>query len=241
MGSIPKIIHYCWFGNGKKPKDTVKFIKTWKKHLPDYEIIEWNESNFDINCNNYVKQAYEQKKYAFVSDYARIKALYEHGGIYFDTDVEVLKSFDDLLNLESFLGFEEGNYIATSVMGFEKGFLFLEEFIKYYDSINFISDNSKADTTTNVQVLTKMLKQKNLILNGKTQLLEGGIKIFSREYFSPYDYISCRDYTTKKSYAVHHFSLSWLPRTVKIKRVLKTVISKVFGEKFIFRIRKYLS
>ena len=122
MNKIPKKIHYCWFGGNPLPKETVEYIKSWKKYCPDYEIIEWNESNFDINRNLYIKQAYEAKKYAFVSDYVRVFALYKYGGIYLDTDVEVFKDFNDLLDNESFWGFEQENYIATSTIGAKKGF-----------------------------------------------------------------------------------------------------------------------
>ena len=114
---IPKIIHYCWFGGKEKPKQVKKCIESWKKHLSDYQIIEWSEKNFDVNQFQYTKDAYAAKKYAFVSDVARVKALLEYGGIYFDTDVEVFKSFDDILDTKCLLGFEEGNYIATSMMG----------------------------------------------------------------------------------------------------------------------------
>ena len=113
MSKIPKIIHYCWFGRGEKPEIVKRCINSWKENLKDYEIIEWNENNFDININNYVKEAYENKKYAFVSDYVRVYALYNMGGIYFDTDVEVFKSLDEFLQEDSFWGFEEKDYIAT--------------------------------------------------------------------------------------------------------------------------------
>src|SRR5574344_1059503 len=114
--AIPKIIHYCWFGNNPKSEEIQKYINSWKTYMPDYEIIEWNESNFDVNKLKYTKQAYEMKKYAFVSDVARIEALYEYGGIYFDTDVEVFKSFDNKLNNSCVLGSKEKEYIATRMM-----------------------------------------------------------------------------------------------------------------------------
>ena len=115
--SIPKIIHYCWFGNNEKPNIVKKCIASWKEHLKEYEIIEWNEKTFDINSNKFVKEAYEKGMYAFVSDYVRVYALYNYGGIYLDTDVEVKKSFNDLLDNDSIWGFEEKNFIATSTIG----------------------------------------------------------------------------------------------------------------------------
>ena len=118
---IPKTIHYCWFGRGEKPKLVKKCIESWKKHLPDYALVEWNENNFDVSQNDFVRQAYAHRNFAFVSDYARAKALYEHGGIYFDTDVEVLQSFDAFLHHMFFVGFEEKNFVGTCVMGAQKG------------------------------------------------------------------------------------------------------------------------
>ena len=106
MDKIPRMIHYCWFGNGEKPKFICDCINTWKAVLNDYEIVEWNESNFDVNSNIFVKQAYESGKYAFVSDYARFWILYNYGGLYFDTDVEVIKSFDEILSKGPYMGFE---------------------------------------------------------------------------------------------------------------------------------------
>ena len=129
MNKIPKVIHYCWFGKNKLSKSAKKCIKSWKKHLPNYEIIEWNENNFDINCNEYVREAYKSKKYAFVSDYARIYALYNYGGIYMDTDVEVIKSLDKFLCNDAFAGLENEYSIQTAVMGCCKGNLLFKEFL----------------------------------------------------------------------------------------------------------------
>ena len=114
---IPKVIHYCWFGKNPLPDDAKKCIESWKKYCPDYEIIEWNESNYDITKNKYMESAYKEKKWAFVSDYARVDVIYQYGGIYLDTDVEVKKSFNDLLDNDSIWGFEEKNFIATSTIG----------------------------------------------------------------------------------------------------------------------------
>ena len=111
---IPKKIHYCWFGRGEKPKLAKKCIESWKKYCPDYEIVEWNEDNFDINQNEYTKYCYNNKKFAFLSDYARLMVVYKEGGIYFDTDVEVVRSFDDLLNNKAFVGFETDEYVKAA-------------------------------------------------------------------------------------------------------------------------------
>ena len=130
---IPKIIHYCWFGQKKLPKDIIKYIDSWKKYCPDYKIIEWNEKNFDINTNQWTKQAYESGKYAFVSDYVRLNAMYEYGGIYFDTDIELIKNIDNFLDCKVLLGFEgNDSAIGTGMMGFEKGNNFLKELLEEY-------------------------------------------------------------------------------------------------------------
>ena len=156
---IPRIIHYCWFGKGEKPKIVLKCIESWKKHLHDYEIKEWNEENFDINCNTYVSEAYKMRKYAFVSDYVRVYALFNYGGIYLDTDVEVFKPFDDLLSHETFWGFEQENYIATSTIGSMKGNNLIKIFLDKYTIKGFIKDDGTQDDQTNVAIITKMLEK----------------------------------------------------------------------------------
>ena len=134
---IPKIIHYCWFGGNPLPESAHNFIKSWKKFNPDYKIKEWNESNFDVHCCRYVEEAYNAKKWAFVSDYARFHALYNEGGIYFDTDIKVLKSFDDLLDCGAFFGFG-WKTLTLPVFGASKGLNCFKLILDYYNSRNFI-------------------------------------------------------------------------------------------------------
>ena len=226
---IPKIIHYCWFGGNPLPKSAIKCINSWRKFCPDYEIIEWNEKNFDVSVNKYVKEAYDAKKYAFVSDYARLYALYTHGGIYLDTDVEVLKSFDDLLENNGVFGFEEKNFVATSFMAVSPKNDLIKEFLDTYSNRIFKNTDGKIDTTTNVDVLTKMLCSKGLIQNNVEQEFEGNI-IFPKEYFSPYDYIKSINNSTKNTYCIHWYDVSWLPLS---KRIIKTVAKpfhRIFGD-----------
>ena len=160
--SIPKIIHYCWFGGNEKPSKIKKCIESWKKFMPEFDIIEWNESNFDINALQYTKQAYEMKKYAFVSDVARLKALSMYGGIYFDTDVEVFKNFTQLLDERCILGFEEEEYIATSMMAAEPNNTLINRFLKIYDNIPFLDEEGNIIEGTNVSKLTDLLVEKGL-------------------------------------------------------------------------------
>ncbi len=228
---IPKIIHYCWFGGNPLPQDAQQFIKSWKKHLPDYKIIEWNEENFDINCNQYCKEAYEAKKYAFVSDLARLHALCNYGGIYFDTDVEVLKSLDDLLIHKAFGGFENINSIGTAVIGCEKGFNLFEEFLDVYKDKKFLNDDGTYDNTANVVYLTQICEKNGFKANNQKQNVNG-FMIYPKEYFSPKDYDVDKIITTPNSYTIHHFAYSWFSKE-EAKRHKKAVFFRnAFGRKF---------
>ncbi len=233
--TIPKIIHYCWFGRGDKPNDVLNYIENWKRMLPHYQIIEWNEDNFNINSNRYVKEAYEAKKYAFVSDYARLFALYNHGGIYLDTDVEIFKNFDDLLGNDVVLGFEEKNYIATSTICACKQSEFINEFMQIYHNISFIFANGKCNLTTNVTKITSLLEQYGLITNGENQRLNFNdtekITVLDRYKFSPYDYLSQINYSNDSSYAVHHFGATWASSSFKYTKIIKGFIIKLLGSK----------
>ena len=225
---INKVIHYCWFGRGEKPEIVKKCIQSWKETLIGYEIIEWNEDNFDISANDYVKEAYEAEKYAFVSDYVRVYALYNHGGIYLDTDVEVFKSFDDLLESDSIWGFEEKNYIATSTIGAKKGNKIIGEFLQLYKDRKFIKEDGSYDDFTNVAMVTEMLEKKGLKMNGEYQEIDGAT-FYPQTYFSPYDYINCRKLITDNTYCMHHFHKSWLPWNIRIKSNLKRMLAKIIG------------
>ena len=227
--SIPKIIHYCWFGGNEKPSKIKKCIESWKKFMPEFEIIEWNESNFDINALQYTKQAYEMKKYAFVSDVARLKALSMYGGIYFDTDVEVFKNFTPLLDEQCILGFEEEEYIATSMMAVEPNHKLINKFLKIYDNIPFLDKKRIIIEGTNVSKLTDLLVEKGLKRENIYQKLDDNISIYPKEYFSPYVYPYGIYQITDNSYCVHHFFVSWQSKTVLLKRYLKMVIAKLIG------------
>jgi hypothetical protein len=238
---IPKKIHYCWFGGKEKPGIVNKCIGTWKKNLPNYEIIEWNENNFNIDLNSYVKEAYHVGKYAFVSDYVRVYALYHYGGIYLDTDVEVFRSFEDFLHHPSFWGFEQENFIATSTIGAEKGNLLIKEFLDSYNDINFIGRDGEFNQLTNVAIVTKLLQNKGLILSGDYQEIANLGVFYPQTYFSPFDYINCRKFITDQTYAMHLFHKSWLPPKARMKSYIKMVAAKVIGGENIFRLRKVLT
>lgn len=227
-GKIPKKIHYCWFGNGEKSELAKKCIESWKKILKGYEIIEWNEENFDINSNKYVREAYDNKKYAFVSDYVRLYALYNYGGIYLDTDVEIIKNFDEFLKLKAFVGFEDEELIATAVIGSQRGNSIIGEWIDSYQRRSFVK-NGKIDDLTNVRVFTNILLEHGLNQNNLKQEINGGeFVIFPTEYFSPLKFGTKKPKITSKTVSIHWFEGTWtnLSKKVKIKVILiiKTLI-----------------
>jgi Capsular polysaccharide synthesis protein len=238
---IDKKIHYCWFGGKEKPNLVKKCLKSWEKNLYDYEIIEWNENNFDIQCNAYVKEAYEQGKFAFVSDYVRVFALYHYGGIYLDTDVEVFKSFNQLLHHDSFWGFEQENYIATSTIGAAKGNKLIKMFLDAYSNRSFIKEDASFDEITNVTTITNILKELGLVPNGKYQEIQSLGTFYPQHYFSPFDYINCRKLITKDTYAMHHFYKSWLSPKAKVKSNIKYGLAKIIGGNNIALLRKLIN
>jgi len=224
---IPKIIHYCWFGRNPLPKMAVECIESWKKHCPDYEIIEWNEDNFDIKSNRYTKEAYESKKWAFVTDYVRLFVMYHHGGIYMDTDVEVLQNLDCFLGHKAFSGFQNIDEVPTGIMASEKGNDWVKYLLSYYDDHSFLKPNGEPDVTNNVVTITRMTTEyTNLRLDNTYQETDKGIVFYPKEYFCPFDYINYQnkklrsESITKNTYALHHFMGSWNSKGQKFKKKL---------------------
>ena len=205
---IPKTIHYCWFGGNPLPDLAVKCIKSWKKYCPDYEIVEWNEKNFDLQYNIYVREAYEAKKWAFVSDVVRLFALVNYGGIYMDTDVEVIKSLDDLLLYQSVSGFESETQIPTGLMACEKGNKMFLEFLNDYEGKHFIRDDGSLDLTTNVTYITNICLKHGLLPNNSVQTING-FTLLSRDYLCPKDHETREIHITDNTYTIHHFDGSW--------------------------------
>lgn len=239
---IPKTIHYCWFGKREKPTIVKKCIESWENILNEYQIIEWNEDSFNINCNEFVKQAYESGKFAFVSDYVRVYALYNYGGIYMDTDVEVYKAFsEEILNNESFWGFEEKNFIATSTIGAKKKNKFIKKFLDSYNDKEFILEDGTEDTLTNVAIVSNMIENIGIKLDGTLQIINEVGAFYPQEYFSPYDYINCYSKANKNTYTIHYFYKSWLPLDDRIKGNLKKVLATIIGGHRIAKIRLMIS
>ncbi len=206
---IPKKIHYCWFGKNPLPKLAIDCIESWKKYCPDYEIIRWDESNFDISSNAYIKEAYDAKKFAFVTDVVRLYVLLNEGGIYMDTDVEVLKPLDDLLKLDAFSGFESDTKIPTGIMAAKKGHKLFAELLQEYDNAHFIKKDGTYDLTTNVIRITKTCKKYGLVQNNSLQTVNG-FTLFPKDYFCPKDLITRKLHLTENTYTIHHFDGSWL-------------------------------
>ncbi len=213
---IPKVIHYCWFGRGKKGDLAEKCIKSWKEKCPDYKIIEWNEDNFDVNINAYVLEAYECKKYAFVSDFVRLYVLYNYGGIYMDTDVEVIKPLDELLFVDGFSGFETTRYIPTGIMAAKGHNMWIKEQLDSYENDSFLDKDGKQILITNVERITDISKKKHgLIPNGSKQVLKYGIVIYPRAFFCPKSVVTGKINLSKNTYTIHHFASSWFPDGIK--------------------------
>ncbi|WP_251623268.1 glycosyltransferase family 32 protein [Odoribacter lunatus] len=207
---IPKIIHYCWFGGNPLPELAQKCISSWKKYLPDYEIREWNERNFNIESNTYVKEAYEARKFAFVTDYVRLFALHSEGGIYMDTDVEVLKSLDRFLIHTAFSGFEDDKMIPTGIMASEKGGRWVKDNLVYYSDRHFLKSDGTFDLTTNVITLTENMLRQGLLQNNTYQDFPGLITFYPKDFFCPKSHKNGKLYLTENTYTIHHFAGSWI-------------------------------
>lgn len=240
----PKTVHFCWFGRKPKPPAVLRLIHNWQDQLPGYEIKEWNEQNFDVSAWPYASQAYAAGRYAFVSDVARLHALYTWGGVYLDTDVEVKRSFDDLLGGSIVLGFEEGNYVATSTIVAPAGSKLIGDFLNGYRSRSFLRPDGSQDQTTNVDVLTSMLEAAGLVRDGSAQeLFWSGeqVKILDRKKFSPIDYPNGINHADGTTYAIHHFGQSWGTPVNKIKAVARKALIRLIGGPRLKRLREIMA
>lgn len=231
---IPKTIHYCWFGRGEKPKLAKKCIASWKKFCPDYKIIEWNEDNFDVNMNGYTKMCYEQKKYAFLSDYVRLYVVEKYGGLYFDTDVEVLKNIDHMLDCEAFYGFENDQFVATG-LGFGS--------IAHGKAINMMLDeyvdllDGKNNVMTCPKLNSKALDKLGLVRNGQYQNLDNTI-IYPVSVMNPYDSVTGELNKTKETISIHWYSASWLSKGKRLRLMFTRPMRRIFGVNVFERFKK---
>ena len=233
---IPKTIHYCWFGRNPLPESAVKCIESWRKFFPDYEIKEWNEDNFDVNIIPYARDAYQAKKYAFVSDYARFWILYHYGGVYFDTDVEAIKSLDALLKDGAFMGWEtpsaDGTYKIAPGLGLSAPahFPLYKEILNGFEKLDFHSANGGINPYSMIPMVTDILSQKGLLMDGTTQKV-ADVMIYAPSYFCPMNAVSVQVLITSNTYTIHWYTMSWLPKhrqwRVKFMRVLRRLRSSV--------------
>ncbi len=207
---IPKKIHYCWFGRNPLPELAQKCLKSWEKWCPDYDIVEWNEDNFDIStCPLYVRQAYEAKKWAFVTDYVRLQLVYEHGGVYLDTDVELFKPLDVFLNNRAYFGLEN-NFVNTGIgFGAEKGHPIVKAIMDDYNGVPFVKEDGTFDTTTCPARNTKVLCEFGLKQNDEQQVIAEDTLILPMEYFCPLNYETGKKNITKNTVSIHWFDASW--------------------------------
>ncbi len=222
---IPKKIHYCWFGGNPLPELAQNCIASWKKYCPDYEIVEWNENNFDVHCNQYCSEAYAAKKWAFVSDVARLYALVTEGGIYMDTDVEVLQPLDQFLELEAFSGFEAFDRIPTGIMAAAKGHPMFTELLNDYNNDSFLNADGTPNLTTNVTRITDNCLKHGLVLNNTKQTVNG-FTLFPNDYFCPKDCDTKVLTITENTHTIHHFDGSWLSDEDKLMGTLRNRLGK---------------
>ena len=234
--SIPKIIHYCWFGGKELPKSAKKCIRSWQKYMPDYEIKRWDESNFDINLCKFTTEAYSKGKYAFVSDVARFWILNKYGGVYFDTDVEVIRPFDDIVNEGPFMGLELP-YNASSFaheigiapglgMGAVPEMPFYGEMLDFYSKSSFINDDGSLNLTPIGKYVSRLLCAHGLE-NKKGIQTVADINIYPNDYFCPKSITNGKITLTQNSHSIHHFDASWLPRGKRMKIIMSVRYPKL--------------
>lgn len=240
---IPKIIHYCWFGGKELPELAINCINSWKKYCPDYKIMRWDETNTNLEEIEYVKEAYENKKWAFITDYIRLKVLYEIGGVYMDTDVELVDTLDAFLKHEAFSGFENTSQIPTGLMAAQKGHPFFKQLLNYYKDKHFMDENGTIDTTTNVQIITDIALQNDFLPNNSLQTV-CGMTFYPMDYFCPKDHATGIINRTNNTVCIHHFDGSWHSDEEKKLIEKEQWCVRIFGRgigDFVFKIYKNLS
>ena len=232
---IPKKIHYFWIGGNPKPKSVLFCIESWKKYCPDYEIIEWNETNYDFTKNEYMKQAYEAKKWAFVTDYARLDVIYRYGGIYLDTDVELIKPLDQMLDYAGFMGFDKttgkDHYVATGLgFGMEPGNGLIKEMMADYEDVKRNKESGEIKYVPCPYLNTQVLRRYGLENADRDQLIQN-IMIFASDVFCPKSYNTLQVHITDRTLSIHHFDGTWQDNRSKRRHRMTAGINRLFGEK----------
>ena len=228
---IPKIIHYCWFGRGEKPELAKKCIASWRRFCPDFEIREWNEDNCDYLAMPFMAEAYAAKKYAFVSDVMRLIVLEQYGGVYFDTDVEVLRDISPLLNDEGFIGFENAQHVNSGqVVAAEAHRPVIQAMIEEYKKLHFSGADGSVTPVGCPRLNTDVMERFGLVRNGQEQLV-AGIHVYPADYFNPLDSITGKLTKTDNTYSIHWYSMSWLPKhkrmRARVGRIIRRLTKKV--------------
>ncbi len=245
---IPKIIHLCWLSGDPYPPKIAKCLASWKKHLPDYEVMLWDTNRFDLESSIWVKQAFEKKKYAFAADYIRFHALYYYGGIYLDSDVEVLKSFDDLLDLPYFIGAEKAQTPEAAIIGAEKGCDWIKRCLDYYENRCFIKEDGSLDIKKLPEIMVEQISKFKLVrvlslndsLNIRTLDMQNEVLEFNDAFFSPKVFDSREVEITPYTYAIHHYQNSWFSPKAKAYYRSRAFFVKFLGQKFVRKAELFL-
>lgn len=243
---IPKVIHYCWFGRGELTPLARRCIASWRTFFPDCEIREWNEDNFDVNIIPYTSDAYRAGKYAFVSDYARFWVLYNYGGIYFDTDVEVIRPMSDVIGRGPFMGFEfidsQGRCAVAPGLGLaaEPGMTLYREILEKYESLPFVLADGRQNTYTMIPMVTDILKQRGLKGDGSIVQIEG-ISLYPPDWFNPFDDATGRLVKSDNTRTIHWYAKSWMEAEPQWKASVKRFLRRIVGKDTVSRIREFLN
>ncbi|WP_299216924.1 glycosyltransferase [uncultured Aquimarina sp.] len=245
---IPKIIHYCWLSGDKFPGLIEKCIATWKEKLPEYEFMLWDTNRFPLENNEWVRQAFETKKYAFAADYIRLHAVHKYGGIYLDTDIEVIKSYNSLLHLPYFVGSEGGGIIEAGVFGAEKGSKWIADCLKHYENRSFIKQDGSYDTLTLPRIMMGNIQKNHSIIEMVDPVPEelSYSKSDSELFMFPEDFFCAKNQgtgiieKTSRTFSIHHFAMSWLPQKTTFLPNLKRKLIRVFGVKFVLGVIGFL-
>lgn len=233
---IPKRIHYCWFGGNPLPDDVKRYIESWKKYCPDYEIVQWNESNYDVHKNPYVEQCYNNKKWSFLTDYARLDVVYQQGGIYLDADVELIRSLDSLLENNCYMGMEQVGTVNTGLgFGAVARHPFLEENMKPYESESFIQEDGTFKPPICVKITTALMKEHGLVKENKIQHF-CDVTVYPTEYFCPLKMGTNKLTITENTYSIHHYAASWYTGNALVRKIKYYLIPvKIFVKRYILR------
>ncbi len=244
---IPQKIHYFWIGGNPKPVSVLYCIDSWKKYCPDYEIIEWNETNYDFTKNLYMLQAYKAKKWGFVTDCARLDVIFQHGGIYFDTDVELIKNLDHLLCNGAFFGFDraidtnKNNVNTGEGFGAEAFHPILKELMEKYNGLQFVKQDGSFDLTPTPYYITACLQKHGLQNQNSDQFLNNDVMIYASDVFCPKSFGETKLHLTERTVSIHHFDATWLDDDMKEKYHRTVKINRLLGDKVGFRVDKMIN